>query len=46
MSSSINGLIKMTLEMTIILLSFMRHIGRTWTLDNIKEANGISIYVN
>ena len=33
-------------NMKLLLLGFLRHIGRSWTLDDIEEANGISREVN
>ena len=30
----------------LLLLGCMRYIGRAWTLDDVSEANGISIYTN
>ena len=33
-------------HMKLLLLGCMRYIGRAWTLDDVSEANGISIYTN
>lgn len=34
------------ININLLIIGCMRYIGRTWTLDDVCEANGISINVN